>query len=244
MDLKYFFLDKPKTRWMFEPIDGCSIGCKYCNAYTAAKRIGYIKNWQKWINPKFKFNEKIIRKEAENIIKYSKNLDFIFVCSTSDPFQNNDTSKIVIKSINILNEYGLTTRLLTKMKIPNEYYLVNPKLNEIGITITNINKKDDRILQLDELKNIGFYTMISMQPFNTDTNLNNLKIWINNIFVNHIVFGLLDNCKNDELIKGFDLSNIIYEHCQKYNIIFYNGSPKFHKYMIQKLLNEQGQKIK
>ena len=64
---------------------GCSHGCKYpCYAMLMAKRFGKVKNYDEWINPKIVINSlELLERE---IIKYKKDIKFVHLCFTTDPF--------------------------------------------------------------------------------------------------------------------------------------------------------------
>lgn len=241
-NLEYFYLDRYGTRYMFEFVDGCCIGCPYCNAYTDFKKLGYLCSWDEWINPKIKpLDANVIKQESEIVKKTNANLDFIMVCSTSDPFQRDDIANLSQKYITVLNELELTTRVLTKAKIPDFYLELDPNKNEIGITVENltrleIHKAIGNIDKMTLLQSNGFHTFVSLQPFDLTIDDENFKQVLKDIkFANHIVFGILDDQPLSDFNRAFDLSDMTAEFCISNNKSFFNGSPRFTYYCKRRL---------
>lgn len=226
-----FYLDINRTRYMFEPIDGCSFGCSYCNAFTGQADI---KRWQDWVNPKIHMvNPEYVLSEFKALDKEPPiKLDFVFVCSTSDPFQNRSTEKVVHESLEILNNsIGLNTRLLSKGVIPK--WLKDYKHNAVGMTIDNAErlyraKAVGNIETFKMLSDNGIYTFLSIQPYDFSISISELKRFLNEIkFVNQITFGVLDDFPKKDFGVAFEISDIIAEFCIDNKINYFNGSRRF-----------------
>ena len=228
-----FHLDRPRTRYMFEPIEGCAFGCHYCNAFTCSADIS---SWDEWIHPRItQVNTRDTIEEFNSLNKNSPMLlDFIFVCSTSDPFQSEESEKVVHKSLNILNNIlNLNTRLLTKGIIPG--WIKEFHSNAIGITIDNIERLNNHrangnIKTLEEATTSGIYTIVSLQPFDLSITKERMcKILEELKFIRQINFGILDNAPLKDFRCAFSLSDIIADFCIENRINFFNGSPRFNK---------------
>jgi len=238
----YFFLDKPRTRYMFEPIEGCSFGCSYCNAYTNSS----CNSWEEWVHPKInKIEPMAVVNEFNALNKKSPmKLDFVMVCSTSDPFQSVESQDVVFKSLTLLNtNLNMYTRTLSKGIIPAwvEYF---PK-NSVGITIDNIQRLHKNLMSgnLQTLKEItakGIYTFVSLQPFDLNMSVEELEFILSQLYwVKQITFGLLDTEPIKHFERAFLFSDIIANFCLKNKINFLNGSPRFNK-ANKKRLNKIG----
>lgn len=241
---KHFYFDRPRTRYTFEPIEGCAFGCPYCNAFTCSKDIN---NWDEWVNPK------IIQVDTEDTIKEFESLDkkppimldFIFVCSTSDPFQSKDSEKVVYKSLSILNNIlKLNSRLLTKGVIPN--WVKEFPNNAIGVTIDTIKRLDETRSSgnIDTLRKVtasGVYTIVSLQPFDLSVTGERLHKVLEELkFIRQINFGILDDAPKKDFSKAFYLSDIVADFCIKHRINFFNGSPRFNKASKKRLVEVFG----
>jgi len=161
-------------------------------------------------------------------------LDFIFVCSTSDPFQSYTSEKVVRKSLDILNNMlGLNTRLLTKGVIPN--WINKFPNNAIGITIDTIERLNKtrsvgNIKSLREATGNGIYTIVSFQPFDLSVTDEQLCSTLEEFrFIRQINFGILDNAPAKDFKRAFHLSDIVADFCIENKINFFNGSPRFNK---------------
>lgn len=230
---KHFYLDRPRTRYTFEPIEGCAFGCYYCNAFASSNDIN---NWDEWISPRIvQVRTKDTIKEFDSLDKnLPMLLDFVFVCSTSDPFQSKESEEVVYKSLDILNNIlGLNTRLLTKGIIPN--WIKEFPNNAIGITVDTIERLDrarsnGNIKSLEEATASGVYTAVSLQPFDLSITEEQLRKILEELkFIRQINFGILDNAPARDFRIGFPLSDIIADFCINNKINFFNGSPRFSK---------------
>lgn len=232
-----FFLDKPRTRYVFEPIEGCSFGCLYCNAFSGSSEIN---SFDEWRVPKIK---KHTKKQIVNLFNGLKKdppimLDFVTVCSTSDPFQNSETEKVVFESLRVLhNDLCLNTRVLTKGFVP--LWLKDFKNNSVGITIENLdrlNKATEKIKALKKLTDSGIYTYVSFQPFDLLIDIDTFKEMLETFkFVNKITFGILDTASKKNMKKALLYSNITADFCIDNKINYFNGSPRFNKFVKKEL---------
>lgn len=232
-----FFLDRPKTRYVFEPIEGCSFGCPYCNAFSGSSEIKTIDEWKALKINKYS-REQII--DLFNGLKKDPpiRLDFVIICSTSDPFQNSDTEEVVFESIKILHDdLYLNTRVLTKGFVP--LWLKNFKNNSVGITIDDLdrlNKATEKIKTLKELSDAGIYTYVSFQPFDLSVNIDMFKKMLEIFkFVNKITFGTLDTASRKDFRKALLYSNVAADFCIDNKINYFNGSPRFNKFVRKEL---------
>lgn len=185
---------------------GCSHGCKYpCYAMMLAKRFGRVKSYEDWCEPKLAINAlEIIKKE---IPKYKKDIKFVHLCFTTDPFMYgyNEIIEMSLKIIALLNNNGIKCTALTKGLLPDE--LVNySKDNEYGITLVSLDEQfrsnyepksapyRDRINSLKNLHNKGFKTWVSIEPYPTPNIIEqDLNQILNEVsFVDKIIFGRLN----------------------------------------------------
>lgn len=228
----FFYLDLTRTRYTFEPIEGCSIGCPYCNAYTGSRQIT---DWGDWINPVMYYPTlKVVSEEFDRLNKnYPMQMDFIFICSNSDPFQSEESTEIVYKSLNIFNKLNLYTRVLSKGVLPK--WLDKFPKNSVGITIDSV----DRFRKSLELGNIevlkylsskNIHTKISLQPFDLSTDIEWMSYFLERIkFIKQITFGILDDAPVKDFKRGYEFADIIADFCLKNKINYFNGSPRFNK---------------
>jgi len=224
---------------MFEPIEGCAFGCPYCNAFTCSSDIN---SWDEWINPKIiQVGTKDTIKEFNLLNKKPPiMLDFIFVCSTSDPFQSKESEEVVYKSLSILNNIlKVSTRLLTKGIIPS--WVKEFSNNAIGITIDtterlNNHRANGNINSLRSITESGIYTIISLQPFDLSITEKQLYEILEELkFIRQINFGILDNAPLKDFKIGYYLSDIIANFCLDNKINYFNGSPRFNKAIKKRL---------
>lgn len=185
---------------------GCSHGCKYpCYAMLMAKRFGKVKNYDEWINPKIVINSlELLERE---IIKYKKDIKFVHLCFTTDPFMfgNQDVIDMSLKIIEKLNKYKIKCTALTKGLLPHELKNTS-KDNEYGISIISLNEMfrinyepfsapyEERIESLRFLHNKGFKTWISIEPYPTPNIVNQgIESILDSIsFADKIIFGRLN----------------------------------------------------
>jgi len=221
---------------------GCSHGCNYpCYARMLAIRYGKIKNYEDWLHPRIVSNAlELLDKE---IPKYKKEIEFVHLSFTTDPFMYDPVNKrvypqikeLTLKIIEKLNKNGIKVTVLTKGIFPKE--LVNfdkfSKENEYGITLVSLNKEfkkkfepysapfSDRINSLKFLHNKGLKTWVSIEPYptpNLDPDAYNIEKLLNKIkFVDKIIFGKLNY--NVESNK-FESNEEFYRECVRKVIAF------------------------
>jgi len=203
--------------WTINHIVGCKHGCQFpCYAMMLAKRFGWIKNYEDWINPRLVENAlELLDKE---IPLYKDQIDFVHLCFMSDPFMYDYEKKqlipevkdLTLKIIEKLNMEGIRVTTLTKGFYPREI-LENKKLlptNEYGITLVSLNDNfkrqfepfsapyEKRIESLKSLADNGLQTWVSMEPYPTpelDDQAENVEKILENIsFAKKIIFGRLN----------------------------------------------------
>ena len=203
--------------WTINHIIGCKHGCKFpCYAMMMAKRFGWIKDDNEWLNPCIVENAlELLDKE---IPKYKNKIDFVHLSFMSDPFmydfKKNDLipeiKELTLKIIEKLNREGIKVTTLTKGFYPNDIlnnrYLL--KTNEYGITLVSLNENfkkqfepysapyEKRIESLKRLAEKGLSTWVSMEPYPTpelDVHSANIEDILKHIsFVKKIIFGKLN----------------------------------------------------
>jgi DNA repair photolyase len=246
--LRYFFKNAVDEGYMCEPINGCSVGCYYCNAFKGAKRRRMVKNRAEWLIPKSdNIDINIFENELNQAIKDNTvSLNFIALCGLTDPFCNCETTNIFNKCKTIIENHNYLARTLTKSKIPDNFLKHNPKLTEIGITIDGHSLyekhlKNNNVEMLQKLKENGFYVFISFQPLNVKTPIYKLENILENFkFVDQIKFGILDKYRIEtherQFKKAYKLSDIIANFCIENKISFVNTGRTFSKINRERLI--------
>jgi len=186
--------------------EGCSHGCTYpCYAMMMKKRCGVVKTYKDWLTPKIVGNAlELLDKE---IPKYKKDIKFVYLCFTTDPFmyKQEEVIDLSLKIIERLNKDKIKTISISKGIYPkelvkNEIYGTN---NEYGSTVVSLSedfrKKHEpfaapiksRIESLKFLHGNGFKTWVSMEPYPTPNFIQQdiKKILEEVSFVDKIVFG-------------------------------------------------------
>ncbi len=224
------------------PFLGCSHGCKYpCYALNLNKRTGRVKSYDEWVYPKIVQNTlELLEKE---IPKYKKEINFVHLCFSTDPFMYNPIYKrnypkfrqFMLNIIKKLNRNGIRCTILTKGLLPEEladrsnYH----EENEYGITLVSLDKKfkqqyepysapfEDRISALKNLSEAGFKTWVSIEPYPTPNIVQQdlSKILEKISFVDKIIFGKLNYNKSS---NNFENKNNFYEQCVESVIDFCN----------------------
>ena len=193
---------------------GCSHGCTYpCYAFNMARSYGKAKTYEDWIHPKIVSNAlELLDKE---IPKYKKEIDFVHMSFTTDPFMYDHINKrifpavknLTLKIIEQLSKNGIKTTILTKGLYPED--LVNKMFNEkneYGITLVSLDKKfkkefepfsspfEDRINTLRLLSEEGLKTWVSIEPYPTPNIVEqDIEQILNRIsFVDKIIFGKMN----------------------------------------------------
>ena len=218
---------------------GCSHGCSFpCYAMLMAKRFGWIKEYQDWIQPCLVENSlDLLDKETP---KLRERIKFVFLSLATDPFmfKQKDVEKHSLEIISRLNKDNIKVVTLTKGIYPKE--LVDKKYsskNEYGITLVSLDSEfqkkyesgaasiKERIKALEYLHKKGLKTWVSIEPYPTpniiDQNLS--KILKRVKFVDKIVFGSWHY--NSQVSKYpnaedfyLDCSDILSEFCKKNRI--------------------------
>lgn len=182
---------------------GCSHGCLYpCYAYMMKKRFGQVVSYEDWYTPKIVVNAlEILKKEVPRLKSKIKTVQLSF---TTDPFMNGypEIEKLSLQIIDYLNENGISCTILTKGKLPKAL-AEKSKSNWYGITVITLDETfrenaepgavsiKDRISSLKMLRDAGYKTWISLEPYPTpnliDQNIEELLEEV--AFVDKIVFG-------------------------------------------------------
>ena len=191
---------------------GCAHGCNFpCYAKMIALRYGRIKSSEQWLQPKIVENAlELLEKE---IPKYKKEIDFVHLSFTTDPFmydyRNNELfpeiKKLTLDIIGKLNENNIKVTTLTKGIYPKELVENDrySKENEYGISLISLDPDfreeyepysspyKDRIESLKYLHDNGLKTWVSIEPYPTPNIVKQeLEKLIESInFVDKIIFG-------------------------------------------------------
>jgi three-Cys-motif partner protein len=224
---------------------GCSHGCDYpCYAFMMARTYGKAKDYEDWIHPRIVSNAlALLDKE---IPKYRKEIDFVHMSFTTDPFMYDFINKrtfppikdLTLKIIEKLNKNGIKVTILTKGNYPEE--LIEKRFNvknEYGITLVSLDKQfkkkfepfsapyDDRIRALKFLSKKGLRTWVSIEPYPTP---NIVKQDIEQIlkkvsFTDKIIFGKMNynvKSKNFENNESFykDSAKMVIDFCRENDI--------------------------
>ena len=229
-------------------IEGCAHGCRFpCYAFNLKKRTGAIKSYEDWINPKIVINAlELLEKE---IPKYKNNIKTVHLCFSTDPFMYGyeEITDLSLKIIEMLNENGIKTTVLTKGIYPKELS-DNKKFsveNEYGITLVSLNpffKKQfepyaadycKRIESLKFLHITGLKTWVSMEPYPTPNLIKqNISSILKEIsFVDKIIFGKLNYNINVKKYLNYQeyfnsMSLKVIDFCEKNNKAYHikNGT--------------------
>ncbi|MFW6174024.1 MAG: three-Cys-motif partner protein TcmP [Elusimicrobiota bacterium] len=194
---------------------GCSHGCNYpCYARMMAIKYGKINNYEDWIHPRIVSNAlELLERE---IPKYKKEIDFVHLSFTTDPFMYDHINKrtypqieeLTLKIIEKLNANGIKCTILTKGIYPKK--LVNnekySKENEYGITVVSLDGKfkkeyepfsapfEERLNALKFLHEKGLKTWVSIEPYPTPNIVQQDlgKLLKSVSFVDKIIFGKMN----------------------------------------------------
>lgn len=187
-------------------VEGCAHGCTYpCYAMMMKKRCGIIKSYKEWIKPKIVSNA--LELLEEEIPKYKKDIKYVYLCFSTDPFmyKQKEVIDLSLKIIKRLNEDNIKVVTISKGFYPKALAKKNiyGKNNEYGSTIITLSEKfrktkepfaapiEKRIKSLKFLHGKGLQTWVSMEPYPTpnliEQNLTEILEKIS--FVDKIVFG-------------------------------------------------------
>lgn len=210
-------------------VEGCSHGCRYpCYAMMMKKRCGIIKNYPEWIRPKIVANAlELLEKE---IPKYKKDIKFVHLCFSTDPFmyKQPEVIDLTLKIIHRLNKDNIRCTVLTKGTYPKS--LSNKKQysvqNEYGITLVSLSNKfkeiyepysasiEARLRSLKMLHDAGLRTWVSIEPYPTPNIIKQdlMEILGRISFVDKIVFGRLNY---NALVLKYSYSKEYYNECSR-----------------------------
>ena len=194
---------------------GCSHGCKYpCYAFMQKKRFGQIGSYEEWLKPYLVSNTlDILKKE---IPKLKSQIKSVHLCFTSDPFMYGyaEIEEMSLAAISLLNDSGIKCNVLTKGLLPESLGKLS-KENRYGITLISLNEDyrkimepgaapyADRVEALRKLRDQGFETWVSIEPYPTP-NLIDQDIYsiLESIsFTSKIIFGRTNYSKEVSSFK-------------------------------------------
>ena len=230
-------------------IFGCAHGCKFpCYAMMLAKRYGKIRDYEQWLHPQLVSNAlDLLKKE---IPKYKKEIKFVHLSFTTDPFMydalNKRTipwvKKTTLDIIEELNKNNIKCTVLTKGMYPDDLLDVNKfgEKNEYGITLISLNKDfkkkfepysapyNKRIAELKKLSENGLKTWVSLEPYPTPNLVaQDIEEILSSVsFVNKIIFGKINynsisnSFENNEKFYR-ETANKVIEFCKKHNIRYH-----------------------
>jgi len=214
-----------------------------------AKRFGRVKDYADWIEPKLV--ENALEVLDQEIPRYKKQIDFVHLCFTTDPFMCGywEVAEMSLKIIKKLNENQIKTTVLTKGIYPE---VLADKLtygfqNAYGISLVSLSEVfrrefepfsapfKDRISGLRYLHESGLKTWVSIEPFPTPNlfeqdiskTLDAIK------FVDRIIFGRMNyNTRAYQFRGAADFyekcASTVIDFCQERNIEYHikNGTTK------------------
>ena len=219
---------------------GCSHGCKYpCYAMMLKKRFGAIKDYDDWLKPRLAENYKeILEKELP---KYKSKIRNLHLCFTTDPFmyEQDEIIKASNEILHMIAEHDIQASVLTKGVYPETLYDL-PKNFSFGITLISLNEGfrekmepgsapyKDRIASLKKMKEKGFNTWVSIEPYPTPNMIEQDYQEILNAvsFVDKIIFGKINYNKvatsYKEKVRFFnDLAYQTINYCEANKISFH-----------------------
>jgi len=185
---------------------GCAHGCKYpCYAMLLKKRFGKIKDYNDWLTPRLAENYKEIL--IKELPKFKNKIKTLHMCFTTDPFMYH-YDEIIDASVDILHmiaEHDIKASVLTKGIYPDTLYDL-PKNFEFGITLISLDEDfrksmepgaapySERIESLKRIKEQGFNTWVSIEPYPTPNIFEQdySKILESIKFVDKIIFGKIN----------------------------------------------------
>ncbi len=230
--------------WCLNHVENCAHGCRFpCYAMMMAKRFGKIRTYEDWLCPILVENSlELLDKE---IPKYKKDIDFVHLCFSTDPFMCDypEIHDMTLKIIEKLNQNGIKVTVLTKGILPVELTDLKKysSKNEYGITLVSLNeefrkkfepntsKYEERLQALKKLHQSGLKTWISMEPYpipDLDKKQDLQKLLEAVKFVDKIIFGKLNyNVESSRYEGGADFyqkcANEVIEFCKKNNIEYH-----------------------
>lgn len=219
---------------------GCSHGCKYpCYAMMLKKRFGDINDYQDWLNPRLAENyKKILEKELP---RYKDKIKNLHLCFTTDPFMYGKQEVIEASNeiLHMIADHGIQANVLTKGIYPESLYDL-PKTFSFGITLISLDEDfrkkmepgaapyTDRIESLKRMKEQGFNTWVSIEPYPTPNMIEQdyQEILDTVSFVDKIIFGKINYNKvatsYKERVSFFNnLARLTIEFCKKNNMDYH-----------------------
>jgi DNA repair photolyase len=201
-----------------------------------AKRFGRIKSYEEWITPKLVSNT--LELLDSELPKLKDKIDNIHLCFMTDPFMQGKSEiiEMSIEAIRKINSCGVKCTVLTKGLLPMELSDLD-KSNIYGITLISLDeefrKKMEpfsapylaRIDSLKKLKDKGFSTWVSIEPYPTPNIIEqNISVILEKVeFVDKIIFGRLNYNKQvaeygDEKKFFNDMAKKVIAFCKSKNI--------------------------
>lgn len=186
-------------------VQGCSHGCKFpCYAMQMARRFGKIKSYDEWLEPKLA--ENALELLDIELPKLKKNIKFIHMCFTTDPFMYgfSEIENMSLSIISKINSHDIPVEVLTKGILPTKLKdISNNKENIFGITLVSLNEEFrelyepgasnyiDRIKSLKNCHDNGLKTWVSIEPYPTPNICKQslVELLEEISFVDYIVFG-------------------------------------------------------
>lgn len=219
---------------------GCSHGCKYpCYAMMLKKRFGAIKDYEDWLNPRLAENYKeILEKELP---RYKDKIKNLHLCFTTDPFMygKNEIIKASDEILHMIADHGIQASVLTKGIYP-ETLCDLPKNFSFGITLISLDEDfrekmepgaapyRERIESLRRIKEKGFNTWVSIEPYPTPNMIEQdyQEILDAVSFVDKIIFGKINYNKlatsyKDRVSFFNDLAKQTIDFCITNNIEYH-----------------------
>lgn len=230
--------------WCLNHVENCAHGCRFpCYAMMMAKRFGKIKTYADWLCPILVENSlELLDKE---IPKCKKDIDFVHLCFSTDPFMCGypEIEEMTLKIIEKLNQNDIKATVLTKGIFPVELTDLKKysNKNEYGITLVSLgegfkkefepytSEYEERLQALKKLHLAGLKTWISMEPYptpNLDKKQDLSKLLKSVKFVDKIIFGKLNyNVKSSRFEGNKDFyqkcADQVIKFCQKNNIEYH-----------------------
>lgn len=222
---------------------GCCHGCTYpCYAFMDSKWHGQASCYNDWIKPKLVSNA--LELLEEEIPKYKKDINAVYMCFATDPFmyKQKEVIDLSLKIIARLNKDDIKVVTVSKGIYPKA--LIKKDIygtdNEYGSTIVSLSEEfrekyehfappiAKRIESLKFLHNNGLKTWVSIEPYPTPNIFEQdlEKILQEVSFVDKIIFGRLNRNKLVSEFKGHkefynDCAAKVLEFCKKNGIECY-----------------------
>lgn len=209
--------------------NGCGHGCIYCYA----PRVLHMKPGEFYNHPVPRKDViKKFRKDCEELAAAGETRP-IFLCFTCDPYQPlEDEYHLTKQAIEILNEFGLKYRILTKAeghRVIGDFLIMDPELCELGVTLVFSSEEDSRKYEpcagttaercalLATAKVAGFKTWVSLEPvWNPNDTLELIRRIHNRVDVFKI--GKLNHHRHAKEIDWPKFRNDVTELCEELGV--------------------------